>query len=558
MASYPRVSHLTSCFASSGWRPTALTAALGALPLLFACGGGNAASQVRPEAPTAANALGEPAGGDSAECHDVHNGGRPLIVDWRPEQRGDLEVAMGQGIAVVNYNCHGLELLPDCMAEGSYGFKGIVLKQQLIRLENADELRANLPLSGAALAAKLSAEFASGTTLDLATALVGNLTASRFNVARAELTGRCDGATHFVRGANIGAFVMQTGERAQATSAAQIFSAGAEGASSSRKLARTEDGQLDSCKVSTSDASKPPSNCAALVRVHLLPLSGGGGGSEPQGVQPATEERAELETDCPAGLVSRDGKCAKLEAAVAHECAPGDQADCEAQCQKNQPLSCARLARILSSKAGDVSGQTRAAGLFEKACGPDAPGACSDLAILRLSKSQGAAAEADAGRLFEQACKLGESNGCFNLGNLYYDGRGVEADKQRSFALFMQACNAGKPAGCINAGNMYDDGEGVTADPKQAFALFKKACEGGEAVGCANLAYMYGEGRGAAQDQAAAVRTYEKACTLGNPKGCVYAAARYEQGQGVPADATKAKDLNAQACKLGSKESCGK
>jgi TPR repeat protein len=558
MASTPRVSCLTSNPSHNGWRLAALSGVLvGTLPLLSACGGGNAASQVRPEAPTAANALGEPGEGDSGECHDVQNGGRPLIVDWRPEQRGDLEVAMGQGIAVVHYSCHGLELLPDCMAEGSYGFKGIVLKQQLIRLENADELRANLPLSGAALAAKLSAEFASGTTLDLATALVGNLTASRFDVARTDLAGRCDGATHFVRGANIGAFVMQTGERAQATSAAQIFSAGAEGASSSRKLARTEDGQLESCKESNADAAKPPANCGALVRVHLLPLSGGGG-SGPQGVKPATEERAELEADCPAGLVSRGGKCARLEAAVAHECAPGDQADCEAQCQKNQPLSCARLARILSSKVGDASAQTRASGLFEKACGPDAPGACSDLAILRLSQSPGAATEVQASGLFEQACKLGESNGCFNLGNLYYDGRGVTADKQRAFALFSQACNAGKPAGCINAGNMYDDGEGVAADPKQAFTLFKKACEGGEPVGCSNLAYMYGEGRGTVQDQAAATRTYEKACALGNSKGCAYAATRYEQGQGVAADATKAQGLRARACKLGLKESCEK
>ena len=556
MASCSRIRPFTSCRSHNGRSLKALTGVLvGTLPLLFGCSGGNAASQVRPEAPTAATALGEPAGGDSDECHDVQNGGRPLIVDWRPEQRGDLEVAMAQGIAVVNYSCHGLELLPDCMAEGSYGFKGIVLKQQLIRLENADELRANLPLSGAAIAAKLSADFASGTTLDLATALVGNLTASRFNVARTDLAGRCDGATHFVRGANIGAFVMQTGERARATSAAQIFSAGAEGASSSRKLARTEDGQLESCKESSTDANKPPANCAALVRVRLLPLSGGGG-SGPQGPKPATEERAELEADCPVGLVSRDGKCAKLEAAVAHECAPGDQADCEAQCQKNQPLSCARLARILSSKAGDATAATRAAGLFGKACGPDAPGACSDLAILRLRKSQDAATEAEAARLFEQACKLGESNGCFNLGNLYYDGRGVTANKQRAFALFAQACNAGKPAGCINAGNMYDDGEGVNADPEQAFVLFKKACEGGEAVGCSNLAYMYGEGRGAAQDQAAATRTYEKACSLGSSKGCAYAAARYEQGQGVAVDAAKAKGLRAQACKLGSKESC--
>lgn len=530
---------------------------LGTLALLVGCSGGNVASRVRPEAPTAASALGESSGAGSGECHDVRKGGRPLIVDWLPEQRGDLEVAMSQGIAVVNYSCHGLELLPDCMVEGSYGFKGIVLKQQLIRLEDEDELRANLPLTGDALAAKLSADFASGTTLDLATALVGNLTASRFDVSRSDLAGRCDGATHFVRGANVGAFVMQSGERARAATAAQIFSAGAEGTSASRKLARTEDGQIDACKQSNTDATKPPSNCGALVRVRLLPLSQGEAPAL-QGNVPAAEARVELEAECPTGLVSRDGKCAKEVASVAHECAPGDQADCEAQCQKNQPLSCARLARILASKSSDTAAASRAAGLFEKACGPDAPGACSDFAILKLTQTPGAAAEQEASRLFEQACKLGESNGCFNLGNLYYEGRGVTADKQRAFALFSQACNAGKPAGCINAGNMYDDGEGVSADPKQAFSLFKKACEGGEAVGCTNLAYMYGEGRGAPADQSAATRTYERACARGSAKGCEYAGKRYESGQGVAADAGKAKELFAQACKLGSQDACSK
>jgi TPR repeat protein len=521
---------------------------------LSACSvGGSVASNVRPTAPTASDALSEPGAGQVAECRDVQKGGRPLVVDWRPEQRGDLEVVMGQGIAVVSYDCHGLELLPDCMVQGSYGFKGVVLKQQLIRLEDADEVRANLPLTGDSLALKIGADFAAGTTLDLATALVGNLTATRYEVARSALTGRCEGATHFVRGANIGAFVMQTGERAKLTSAVKIFNAGVDGASASRKVARTEDGSLSSCMQSTPDAAKPPTNCGALVRVHLLPLSA----AEPSVATPQPAAKKEVEVDCPEGLAARDGKCAKIVAADKHECAPDDAADCEAQCSKDQKVSCARLARSLAKRGSDPATQTRVTDLLSKACGPEAPGACSDLAIAGLTKNS-TGFELEASRLFEQACKLGEPNGCFNLGNLYYAGRGVTLDKARSFSLFEQACNAGKAAGCINAGNMYDDGEGVAADPQKAFTLFKKACEGNEALGCSNLAYMLGEGRGTPADQSAASQTYERACALGSAKGCEYAGTRYQRGQGVSIDIERARKLFNQGCKLGLASACSK
>src|SRR6185295_1629506 len=72
-----------------------------ALLLPVGCGGVGAAAQTaRPEAPTGAAALCEP-----TECHDVSGGAKPLVVDWKPEQRVDLEVAMSDGLAVVKYDC---------------------------------------------------------------------------------------------------------------------------------------------------------------------------------------------------------------------------------------------------------------------------------------------------------------------------------------------------------------------------------------------------------------------------------------------------------------------
>jgi hypothetical protein len=41
----------------------------------------------------------------SESCHVIENDGEPLVVDWRAEQRGDLEIAMRDRVAVVAYDC---------------------------------------------------------------------------------------------------------------------------------------------------------------------------------------------------------------------------------------------------------------------------------------------------------------------------------------------------------------------------------------------------------------------------------------------------------------------
>ena len=90
---------------------------------LSACGAGQVAGALRPKEATAAEALG-----DEAQCHEVEKEATPLVVDWRPEDRGDLEIAMKQGIAVVAYDCHSIHLLRDCQIPGSYGYVGTSLK----------------------------------------------------------------------------------------------------------------------------------------------------------------------------------------------------------------------------------------------------------------------------------------------------------------------------------------------------------------------------------------------------------------------------------------------
>ncbi len=137
--------------------------------LTLSCGGGTPAELIRPKDPSAAAALGD----GNATCHQVEKYGEPLVVDWKPDQRGDLEEVMHDGVAVVAYSCDGIKLLKQCHLDGSYGYLGMTKREQVVRLQNADELRANLPLSGLKIAGELGAELSRGATLDIALVTVG-------------------------------------------------------------------------------------------------------------------------------------------------------------------------------------------------------------------------------------------------------------------------------------------------------------------------------------------------------------------------------------------------
>ena len=199
------------------------------LTALDGCGAGGVGAAVRPKEATAAEGIGE------GPCHEADNSGEPLVVDWKPEQRGDLELLMKENVAIVSYSCKGFKLLKDCKVDGKYGFLGMSSKEQVVKLNNADEVKANLPLGGIGIAGNISAEMARGSTLDVAMIMIGKVKTTWAKVQADELKGDCDGATHFVKGAMVGAFVMETGTKGEVKSAAQMFGAGASGASTQRE-----------------------------------------------------------------------------------------------------------------------------------------------------------------------------------------------------------------------------------------------------------------------------------------------------------------------------------
>ena len=136
-----------------------------ALISLTSCGPGAVGEAARPEAPTGSEALEETA----AACTGVGDYAEPLIVDWKSKERLDLEVAMKNAVAVVEYDCKTIRVLKDCSLEGSYEYAGVSLKEDVVQLKNADEVRANLPLSGVTLGGELERD----SSIDIAMVMVG-------------------------------------------------------------------------------------------------------------------------------------------------------------------------------------------------------------------------------------------------------------------------------------------------------------------------------------------------------------------------------------------------
>ena len=467
------------------------------------CGAGEA---VRPKDQTYNSATGtDPSA--AAICHDVKADGTPLIVDWPGENRGDLEVAMKTGVAFVHYDCNGIKLLPDCTADGKYGFVGITRKEQVISLANADEAKANLPFSGGTVGGSIQ----TGSTLDIGLIMIGKRSTTMSDVDEKDMKGKCDGATHFVRSATIGAFAMQTDTKGSVQAAGQMFGVGASGASASQKQAMNKDGDATACGNADPDAPKPPGQCGALLRVQLVSIAGD------------TSAFAATKLSCPDGMVAQNGKCTVNADELTKKCAAGDVASCEASCKANVVESCTTWSDQLIASA--------------------------DHGVARTNDPKIAEA-------FQRGCDLKNEEMCAMSATCYASGRGVAKDGAKAQTLAVGACKAGAAVGCTILGFMYEKGMGVPADQALAAKLLERACNAGDGIGCMGAAQAYMDGKGVTKDQAKMADYFDRACDAGEAWGCVNAGKSYEQGLGVTANATVAQSFYRRGCEKKNADAC--
>jgi hypothetical protein len=457
---------------------------------------------VEPSPMSAREALGE------STCRKVGERDQPLIVDWKPHERTDLEAAMHDGVAVVHYDCDGVRLLPGCQLDGSYQYLATSKKEQTIKLETADDIAANVPSLGKTFTGELSASLARGSTLNLAMVLIGKkrTTVAQATTAMLKDPKACVGATHFVRGAFVGAFALGTDTRGAVSTVAKVVKAN----STSSTFSSYRDGDVAAC---SEGGVGPPTGCNGLVRVELVAL-----GSKPVANAPGMDSSA---LSCPEGLAASQGKCTTPgSAGEPYECSGKDPFDCLAQCDRNDAASCVHLANLYLVGSRVAKDPTMAVPLLQKACDAAHPKGCGGLGFA-LANGLGVDKNPEKGAAFYQrACDAGNAEACSNLGVAFGDGKGVAKDESRAATLFRRACDGGEPYACFNLGVLAQAGRGQKADDALAAALFVRACQGDVAPACHNAGVYYKGGSGVSVNVQQAIGYFKRGCAGSDEKSC--------------------------------------
>jgi hypothetical protein len=553
--------------------------------------GGAVEEAVRPEDYTAAGATGR------GVCEGPKKQAKPLIVDLDGDSRVELEAAMKRGVTVVAFDCKSLRVLPTCkIADAKYEYVGVSRKEQVLQLTSQDDLNVNLPISSG----KFGAEVSSGRSLDLALVRVGMSSSPIGSISRAELKGECEGATHYIQNATVGAFSMATGSAGKAGAVAEMFGIGAAAKSSSERKSLTKDGSLEDCRKSDPNAPAPPGECAAPLQVALFPILGDVPPAKVSGPRPTPpadgkpKPVAAVDNPCPEGFGFVGGVCERA-AGTPRVCDPKDAAACSAECDKGSAESCLNLGRLKGGaesiapfkKACDggaldgcgalayamspdmsspeVASQARAAlAIAQKGCEAGSGYSCDVAASYEFVRDYKIVNDANAIASWTRGCTLGYGDACASLAHLYLLGEVVPEDAARGVALLDKGCQAGEAVRCVELGDVYktakfggsqrDHLKGFDPDEAKAVASYKRACTL-DASQCGYVAERMQE-MAPAVDLKESAPLAERGCAAEDGEACGLLARMYTLGEGVTKDESKAKEYFTKACKAGHEESC--
>jgi TPR repeat protein len=549
------------------------TTRLLALPLLVLPGCNKTVGDtLRPEDHTAAAATGA-----ELTCDADPGRIKPLVVDWSPDERVDLEAAMQGSVVVVKYACPTIEILPGCGVDGSYSYAGVSRKEQVVQMKNMDEVRANIPVSSG----NVGGEVQSGRAIDLATVLVGRRSTTVNHLSSELLNGQCDGATHFVRSASLGAFAMATGSVGKAAVVAEMFGVGAGAKSESDKQSLNKDGDLSSCRESSPDAGTPPPECRAPIRIELMPIA-----TDDTSAKEAAEatKKAPIDNPCLPGYVFADGLCTLPADDVAYVCDSEDETECKTECDKGSAESCLNYGRILA----DGARADQAMIPFKKACDEELWDACTALGEKVWYDSDAEQSNykdlvKTAFDLVTNSCDGGHGYGCELTGDILNDKGAGFYDQAAAFTAYARSCDLGSSFGCYAAATAQLQGLGIPVDVKGGLQTLLRSCQGGNSDECHELGVIFAQGkydapkdttsaRGmfalscqidadwcessgedvlALGDASLAAKLFERDCQryeAGDSGGCAQLGLLYMKGEGVEKDESRANELLSRAC----------
>lgn len=486
-----------------------LALALGAAAPLLACGG---------DAPPPANVpAAAPRVVEMPACPVT--AAKPWIVDMRPEERIELELAMRAGFAVVSYDCRSIRVLRGCQAKSRHTFVGASAREFRVKLTSREEVVATLPARGAVIARELSP----GGSVDIDVAVVGEARARSLPVARPGLSGECAGATHLVRAAEIGGF--------------RLALAGA----TPKEL--SQGGDAAACRAGAADAAAPPAACHEILRVELEPIA------ESPPAECAVADEGACKDACDRGNAK---SCVKVADMLSGR-KPG---------QKSVPAESVRLASLaceadlaegceLAGEVLAVDKSPAARAPLERACELGRGAACERLGAAPAGDVLAPASAADAQRLLGKACALGVSSACATAGERLAAAGALDA-ADKSFDAACKSTGPGAARACLGWGNVYF-AETPHKDLGKALQAYARACAVGSGGGCHAAGAMHAAGLGTKKDLAAAVELYEKGCASdkGPKDACVALGELYETGRQVKKDVAKAAELYEKGCERG-------
>jgi uncharacterized protein len=503
----------------------------GVLLTLPSCGGAVGKS-VRPNDLTAGEALGTPI----AACDGEPKFAQPLVVDLDASARMDLDASMKKGIVVVAYDCKSLRVLSNCKVgagSSAYQYAGLDLRESVVRVRGVDDLKVNMPMS----AGKLGGEVKAGRTIALGLAMLGRNTAQVDNVNRADLSGSCEGATHFLQRATLGAFAVATGSIGKAAMVADIFKIGASASSESSREASMTDGTLEACHKAQADSETPTEKCRSPLYADLMPLQGkakaSSSGDDPEtkpeeadsssspappsssSSSPDKDTKKESKTPdlnpCRDGYVRSGGLCTKEPTDTGYLCQSFKKEECREQCDKGNAGSCYNF--------GWGTPDAEALPYYKKGCELDHADSCDKWGrIVRPPYGKTAPDDADrykkAHDIFKLGCDKGSADACISLAEALDEQRNASMrDLPGSFRAWKRGCLLGSSVGCYWTALGYVDGKGTDKDAKKGLDLLNRACDGGNEKVCADLVSELRHGTRFPKDMDRALVLSKKLCT---------------------------------------------
>jgi hypothetical protein len=237
-----------------------LTCAALALATNAACGGGRLTAPPS----TKINEQLEAAKPDVATCAAAKDPDNPFVVEWSGANLSALEAASQQGLVVVSYDCSALKVLTGCKAEGTYTLAALTPSRDGFEVSSKEELFARLPLG----ALSLQAEVSQSRSLRLDYVITGQKRATPERPKR--VSGKCDGATHFVKAITVGAFALDA--RAGSGVGAGLTVGGVGGGASTTGESKRLKGSGDVGACDTDDAITR-TRCVAPLQVRLEAIS---------------------------------------------------------------------------------------------------------------------------------------------------------------------------------------------------------------------------------------------------------------------------------------------